>query len=415
MIQIKPFKAFIPDYRIVEKLICPPYDVISLRESKEIAKKNGEVSLIHIIRSEVDFPDEQDPYDEKIYTRAKQNLEKFIKNRYFIQENQEVFYVYELIWKGKSQAGIVGLCHIQDYLDKKIKIHEHTRADKEEDRFKHIDITGFNCEPVFFCFRSSEHQKLEKFINLIKQDSFLLVFDILDEQETRHRIFRIKEKNEIQKIQQYFSELNYIYIADGHHRTASTVKAGLKRRNQDKNFHPEKNYNWFLSVIFPSQQLQILPYNRVIKDLNSLSTEDFLKKLQDKFIVTKSKETLQIHRFRMFLDRTWYTLELKKEFYRYNTLEDLDVSYLQDYILNPILGIEDPRTSKKIDFVGGIRGEEELEKLVLSGEYKVAFSLFPTPIENLFDAADANKVMPPKSTWFEPKLKSGFFLNKIDE
>ncbi len=415
MVQIKPFKAYRanPDY--VERIITPPYDVMDYEESKEIAKKNGDVSFIHIIRSEVDFPEHINPYSEEVYLKAKKNLEEFIKKQYLIQEKEEVFYIYQLEWNGHTQAGIVGLNHIDDYLNNIIKKHEFTRPDKEEDRFRHIDITGFNCEPVFFTFKSDDAPQLEAYINTITTNDSLKLYDLIDDAKIRHKVYRVSGDS-ISIIQTYFQQLKCIYIADGHHRTASTVKAGLKRRQNDATYHPEKPYNYFLSVTFPSNQLKILPYNRVIKDLNALTKEVFLKRIEEKFFIHIGKKSeLQLHEFHMFLGGEWYHLRLKPAFLRETEIEDLDVSYLQDYILDPILDIKDPRTSERISFVGGIRGDEELERLVLSKKYEVAFSLYPTPIGAIFRVSDAGKVLPPKSTWFEPKLKSGFFLNKIDE
>ncbi len=414
MVKIKPFKAFLPNVNYVNEIICPPYDVIDYEESKNILNKKGKKSFIRIIRSEVDFIEEIHPYSEEVYLKAKKNLEEFIQNQYLIQEKEEVFFIYQLEWNHHKQAGIVGLSHIDDYLTNKIKKHEFTRPDKEEDRFKHIDITGFNCEPVFFTFKSEDHPLLENLINTIVSKNTFLIFDVTDDYNVKHRIFKLKDEY-IQQIIKYFKELSCIYIADGHHRTASTVRAALKRKEKDSNYHSEKSYNYFLSVIFPSQQLKILPYNRMVKDLHSYSVEEFLDKIQEKFFISKSRQPLNIHEFNMYIEKEWYHLKLKKEYFRNGDIEDLDVSYLQDYILDPILGIKDPRTSDRISFVGGIKGEEEIEKMILTKNWKVGFSLYPTPMNALFRVADAGKVMPPKSTWFEPKLKSGFFLYKIEE
>ncbi|GIX42051.1 MAG: chromosome partitioning protein ParB [Leptospiraceae bacterium] len=414
MVRIKPFRAYIPNSQFVEEIICPPYDVIDTEEARQIAKQKGEKSFIHIIRSEVDFPEDFNPYSEEIYLKAKENLETFIKNKYFIQEKEDVFFIYQLEWQGHKQSGIVGLTHIDDYLNNKIKKHEFTRPEKEEDRFRHIDITGFNCEPVFFAFKSENALELENFINSIVSNANLLLYDVIDENSIRHRIFEIIENNHIQYIIKSFSELPAIYIADGHHRTASTVRAGLKRKENDPDYNPDKPYNYFLSVTFPSKQLRILPYNRVVKDLNGLTKEEFLERLQEKFHIQKGKQSLKEHEFNLYLEKEWFHLKLNDKFYRKGEVENLDVSYLQDYILDPILNIKDPRTSDRIHFIGGIKGEDELQRLVDSGKWKIAFSLYPTPIEALFKVADAGKVMPPKSTWFEPKLKSGFFLYNID-
>lgn len=414
MVHFKPFRAFLPNQNYIHEIICPPYDVIDYEEAKEIAKIKGSKNLIHIIRSEVDFPDGFDPYDSAIYLKAKENLEIFIKNQYFIQEKEEYFYIYELIWKERSQIGFVGLCNIDDYLENRIKKHELTRIEKEEDRFRHIDITGFNCEPVFFMFFSKDSIELQKFLeDFVKNHS--PIFDIIDEQDVHHKVYRVIDKKDIEFIIEKFKNLNSIYIADGHHRTASTVRAGLKRKELDKNYDIIKSYNWFLSVVFPSDHLQVLPYNRVVKDLNSLTKEEILEKIKEKFFVLKGKSNLKLHSFHMFLNQEWYYLELKENFYSNDPIENLDVSYLQNYILKPILGIEDPRVSDRIFFVGGIKGEEELENLVLKNKGKIAFSLHPTPISSVIEISNLGKIMPPKSTWFEPKLKSGFFLNKIDE
>ncbi len=414
MIQIRPFKAYLPNKEYVNEIICPPYDVIDINEAKEIVKKKGQKNFIRVIRSEVDFTEDINPYNPAVYTKAKENLSFFIRNQYFLQDDFPNFYLYELIWQNRSQIGIVGLNHIDDYIQNKIKKHELTRPDKEEDRFRHIDITGFHCEPVFLMFSSQKYFFLQEFLeNLIK--NLDLEYDVVDDQNIRHKIYKLKDQQLIKTIQDSFRSIDSLYIADGHHRTAATVKIGLQRKKEDQNYHIERPYYWFLSVIFPSEHLRILPYNRVIKDLNFLTKEEFLARIHEKFILTEGKENpIQLHKIKMYIDREWYTLTLKKNFYRDHIIQNLDVSYLQDYILDPILGIKDPRTSDRIFFVGGIKGDEELEKLVQEGKGQIAFSLYPTPVDTVIEVANQNQVMPPKSTWFEPKLKSGFFLNQFE-
>lgn len=348
MIHIRPFKAYLPNHKYVEEIICPPYDVIDVSEAKEIVKIKGLRNFVRIIRSEVDFPEGIDLYESFIYTKAKENLESFIKNQYFIQDESTNLYLYELIWKGRSQIGIVGLNHIDDYLQNKIKKHEFTRPDKEEDRFCHILVTGFHCEPVFLMFSSKENFYLQEFLEALTK-VLDLEYNIIDEQNVQHKIYKIQDQELIKKIQDSFSKIDSLYIADGHHRTAATVKVGLKLREEDPHSNFEKSYHWFLSVIFPSNHLKILPYNRVVRDLNSLSKEEFFSQIQEKFILTKGKENpIKLHQIAMYIDRKWYTLTLKENFYRNHSIQNLDVSYLQDYILDPILGIQDSRTSNRI-------------------------------------------------------------------
>ncbi|MCS7205394.1 MAG: DUF1015 family protein [Leptospiraceae bacterium] len=414
MVKIKPFRAYLPNPDLVESIVSPPYDVVEIDEIKEIINRKGKYSFLRITRSEVDF-EKIDPYDVEVYHQAKKNLEEFINQNVFFQIQEETFFIYRLQWQDVDQSGIVGLTHIDDYMNNKIKKHELTRPDKEKDRFDHIDILGFNCEPVFFAFKSEESQKLTEFLGNHTQKDQNLLYDVIDDQGIRHRVYIVNKREDQQLIRDAFRELSCIYIADGHHRTASTVNVGLKRKQNDPNYHPEKSYNYFLSVTFPSHQLKILPYNRVVTDLNGLSENVFLEKLKEKFHVFEKKQQLSLHSFNMFLEDQWYHLKLKPEFYREKEIDRLDVSYLQDYVLKPLLGIDDPRTSKRIHFIGGIKGEDELEKWVQTKKGKVAFSLYPTPISSLFKIADNEEIMPPKSTWFEPKLKSGFFLYDIDE
>ncbi|MFN3603148.1 MAG: DUF1015 domain-containing protein [Leptonema sp. (in: bacteria)] len=414
MIRFKPFKAFLPNKDFVNEILCLPYDVIDTKEAKEIAKKKGNKNFVHIIRSEIDLEENTNPYDQSVYLKAKENLTNFINKRFLIRDTEDSFYIYELLWQGRRQIGLVGLCHIQDYLEKKIKIHEFTLPDKEEDRLNHIDITGFNSEPVFFMFFSQDAQSLQNFLETYVEKT-TPEYEVLDEQETQHKIYYVKDKKDIEWIIQKFHELDALYIADGHHRTSATVRAALKRKDLDQNYHLEKSYHWFLSVVFPSNHLKTLGYHRIVFDLNSLTKEEFLEHVKQKFYIQKGKGNLQLHSFRMFLIDEWFTLTLKEKFYRQEVIEDLDVSYLQDYILDPILGIQNPRTSHRISFIGGIKGEEELERIIRNAGKGVAFSLYPTPVESVIKVANANQVMPPKSTWFEPKLKSGFFLNKIDD
>ncbi|NLM13423.1 MAG: DUF1015 domain-containing protein [Epulopiscium sp.] len=415
MAVLKPFKAIRPRKDLVHKVAALPYDVMSSEEAREMVKDNP-YSFLHVDKAEIDLDPLIDLYDKKVYEKARENLNRMINEGIYIKDKSPFFYIYKLIMGGREQTGIVGCTSIDDYQNNIIKKHELTREDKEQDRINHVDYCNAHTGPIFLTYRAKE--EITEIIELWMKNKDA-IYDFTAEDHIRHMVWIIDDKSVITQIQNAFKEIDYLYIADGHHRAASAVKVGLKRR-QEGNYTGEEEFNFFLSVLFPDDQLHIMDYNRVVKDLNGLSEEEFLKALNDKFIVEKLEETVPYkpgkkHEFGMYLGNTWYRLTAKKgSFNDDDPVERLDVSILQNNLLHPILGITDPRTDKNIDFVGGIRGLKELEARVQNG-MEVAFSMYPTSIKDLMDIADANKIMPPKSTWFEPKLRSGIFIHSLQE
>ncbi len=412
---VKPFKGIRPKPDLEDKVVCLPYDVMNRAEAKKMANENP-YSFLHVGRSEIDLDDSIDPYDPKVYEKAKENLNKMIQNKILIQDPKPSYYIYRQIMDGRIQTGLVGCASIDDYMNDIIKKHEFTRLEKEMDRIHHFDSCNANTEPVFLTYRSNEK------INTIIHDwtqSHPPIYHLTTEDQITHMVWILDDEEMINTIYCLFKDVQYLYIADGHHRSASSVKVGLKRRKEYPNYTGDEEFNYFLSVIFPDQDLFIMDYNRVVKDLNGLTKDEFLKKVQENFDLELYKEKrpykpIQKHTFGMFLESQWYKLTVKESICnKDNPIEKLDVSILQNNLLHPILGIEDPRTDKRIDFVGGIRGLSELEKRV-SKDMKVAFSMYPTTIDDLLSIADAGEVMPPKSTWFEPKLRSGLFVHKLD-
>jgi uncharacterized protein (DUF1015 family) len=335
------------------------------------------------------------------------------KEGVLLSENQECYYIYELIMAGRAQTGIVACAAIDDYLSNVIKKHENTREDKEIDRINHVDICNAQTGPIFLAYRS--HTAINEAVNTVKKEKPLYAFTSVD--GICHNVWRISEEDRIKMLKTAFAEINSIYIADGHHRAASAVKVGLKRRKENPGYTGQEEFNYFLSVLFPHDQLMIMPYNRTVKDLNGLAVEEFILKVGESFDVSligkNPYEPKEKGTFGMYLDKNWYCLIAKHSLREtMDPVEALDVSLLQNYLLHPILGIEDPRTDKRIDFIGGIRGLQELERRV-EEDMTVAFSMYPTSITELFEVSDAGKLMPPKSTWFEPKLRSGLFIHKL--
>ena len=409
---IKPFQAIRPAGEFAGKIAALPYDVYNREEAAKIVKDNP-LSFLAIDRPETAFPPSQDMYADCVYEKAAELLKEWIEKGYFIREEKKVYYLYELTWKGRSQCGFVAIASIDDYENQVILKHENTREEKEQDRIRHISYCNAQTGPIFLAYRDRE--RLNEIMNMVRAKE--AVYDIENEDQVRHRVFLVSEESLIKEIEEQFSQIDRIYIADGHHRCASAVKVGLKRRQEDKEGKEIKaEYNYFLSVLFPQSELEILDYNRVVKDLNGYTKEEFLKLLEKNFYLEKKEEAVSPKEkgcFGMYLEGQWYQLTFKKENKGENhAVKDLDVSVLQDYCLNPILNIQDPRIDHRIDFVGGIRGLKELERRV-SLDCKVAFSLYPTTMEELFAVADAGELMPPKSTWFEPKLRSGFFIHEI--
>ncbi len=409
---IKPFNCVRPEKEYASRVAALPYDVYNRVEAKEAALKD-ELSFLNIDRPETGFEISVDMYDERVYQRAKELLVKRIEDEIYLEDEKKCYYIYELIMKGRSQTGIVACASIDDYQNNIIMKHENTREEKEQDRIRHVDTCSAQTGPIFLAYRSNEviHNTLER----VKKGEALYSFT--SEDGITHNVWKIEEDIAIETIEKAFEGIHRIYIADGHHRAASAVKVGLKRRKEAKEYDGSEEFNTFLSVLFPEDQLMILPYNRVVADLNALSKEEFLNAVCENFYVKKIGEVKVAPEkkgtFGMYLDHTWYELIAKESLLQIEDHVDaLDVSLLQDYILDPILGIKDPRTDHRIDFIGGIRGLSELEKRVAE-DMTVAFSMYPTSIQELFAVADANKLMPPKSTWFEPKLRSGLFIHRI--
>lgn len=412
MAQIRPFKAYRPCKGMEERIAALPYDVYNRAEAHEVVKKNPE-SFLAVDRAETQFGEEVDTYADCVYEKADQMLREKIQEGKFVQDPTPCFYLYELTMDGHSQTGVVGCASIDDYRNNVIKKHENTRADKEEDRIRHVDTCSMQTGPIFLAYRAKEDLK-EKIGELKKQAP---VYDFVSEDGIGHRVWVIDNNSDVSMIEEAFGKIPAIYIADGHHRCASAVKVGLKRREQYPDYTGEEEFNYFLSVIFPDEELRILDYNRVVKDLNGLDVAAFLTRIGEYFTVEKKGQApyrpTKKGMFGMYLEDEWYSLVAKEKIKSEDAVEGLDVSLLQNYLLDPILGIKDPKTDKRIDFVGGIRVLGELERRVHT-DMKVAFAMYPTSIAELFAVADAGRLMPPKSTWFEPKLRSGLFLHEIE-
>lgn len=412
MPKVTPFNSIRPVPELAGRVAALPYDVYNRKEACEIVRKEP-CSFLKIDRAETQFPDEVSTYDDRVYLKAKELLENAVAEGTFLIEETPCYYLYELTMDGRSQTGLVACSDIDDYQNSIIKKHENTREDKEIDRIRHVDTTGAHTGPIFLVYRhvSAINRLTEK----VKKQA--PVYNFISEDAISHRVWCISDSNTIETLRTLFAEIPCTYIADGHHRCASAVKVGLKRRAENPDYTGEEEFNRFLSVLFPDDQLTILPYNRVIKDLNGLSSADFLKAVETAgfHIMSSGTDPVAPSRkasFGMYLSGSWYELRADAALLSQDPVEGLDVSILQDHLLGPVLGISDPRTDKRIDFVGGIRGLAELEKRV-SEDMTVAFSMYPTSIEELLTVADAGLLMPPKSTWFEPKLRSGLFIHQF--
>lgn len=413
---IRPFKSFRPIQELCQKVAALPYDVMSSEEAREMVKDNP-YSFLHIDKAEIDLDKSVDHYSDEVYLKAKSNLEDMIKKGIYIQDEKPMLYIYRLTMNGKSQTGLVACTSIDEYLQNKIKKHELTREDKEQDRIKHVDVCNANTGPIFLTYKNKE--EIDLIINKwVEKEP---VYDFMCDDGVGHCVWVIDDENVIESLVKLFKDVPSLYIADGHHRNASAVKVGLKRREEKKNYTGDEEFNYYLSVIFPDNQLYIMDYNRVVKDLNGLDIKEFINKISEKFDVSLYEKDgaykpREKHTFGMYMDKKWYVLKAKSEIVKEeDSVGCLDVSILQNEILSPILNINDPRTDKRIDFVGGIRGLGELERRVDSGEMKIAFSMYPTTMEQLMNIADENKIMPPKSTWFEPKLRSGIFIHSLED
>ena len=409
MATVKPFRGYRPAAH-AEQIACPPYDVINSQEAREMAAGNA-LSFLHVEKPEIDLPESVDLYDEQVYAKGKENLEKFIASGILKQDEKPCFYIYAQTMNGRTQYGLVAAVSAEEYDQAVIRRHELTRKDKEEDRTRHVDTLSATTGPVFLTYPDQPEMD-QKVAEICAQKP---VYHFTTSDGIGHAFWVVSDETTLQAITQIFAKIPVLYIADGHHRSASAANVARKRKANNPHHTGKESYNFFQAVIFPSSQLYIMDYNRLVKDLNGLSQTQFLEKIADKFevIPTSQAKPASRHQFGMYLGGKWYTLTAKTgTFNAQDPVAALDVSILQQNLLAPVLGIGDPRTDKRISFVGGIRGLDELKKRVDSGAYQVAFSMYPTSIEELMKVADARLIMPPKSTWFEPKLRSGLVTYK---
>ncbi|MEM9017637.1 MAG: DUF1015 family protein [Verrucomicrobiota bacterium] len=408
--KVKAFPALVPATGKAETIASVPYDVVNTIEARALAGDNPH-SFLRVVRAELEFPDETNPYGDEIYERSKTNFEKLQSDGLLVREPDDCIYLYRQIMNGHAQVGITLACHIEDYENDKIKKHEKTRQVKEDDRTRLTDTLSANTGPVFLTY--SDVDAIDSFVESWIADHEPTV-DFVDDVEVQHTVWRVTQ-SEAEPVLSAFAEVPVSYVADGHHRSASAARVGKERREANPNHTGEENYNWFLAVLFPASQLNILPYNRVVKDLNGLSADGFLQRLTERFTLDSNgaKSPEANASLCVYLDGNWHTLDWEPPASD-NPIDTLDVSVLQEAVLTPLLGIDDPRTSDRIDFIGGIRGTAELEKRVDSGDWAAAFSMYPTTVQQLIDIADAGEIMPPKSTWFEPKLRSGLFVYTLD-
>ena len=411
MAVVKPFICIRPAKEHAAEVAALPYDVYNRKEACAAVKGNP-LSFLNIDRAETQFSDDVDTYADCVYEKARELLDSQIADGIYVTDAEDHYYLYELTMDGRSQTGIVACCSIDDYVNGVIKKHENTREEKELDRIRHVDTVNAQTGPIFLAYR--QNIALKEIVAEEKTKPAL--YDFVSDDGIRHRVWRIDGADRTDAIEAAFAAIPSTYIADGHHRAASAVKVGLKRRTKHPGYTGEEPFNYFLSVLFPDEELMILPYNRVVRDLNGMSTEQFFEKLKEKFELEEiGKEPyapVQKGTFGMYLDGTWYALKILPQYRSADPVKGLEVSILQDHLLAPVLGIGDPRTDKRIDFIGGIRGLKELERRV-GEDMEVAFSMYPTSIEELLSVADAGLLMPPKSTWFEPKLRSGLFIHRL--
>jgi uncharacterized protein (DUF1015 family) len=404
---IQPFRAYRPKAELAARVASVPYDVVNTAEARQLADGNP-YSFLHVCRPEIDLPEGIDEHEDRVYTMGAANLKKFIAEGILTREAEDSLYIYQQRMGEHVQAGLVALCSVREYEENQIKKHEFTRRDKEDDRTRHVSEQNANAEPVFLTYRFQT--EIDAIVDGVRRSEPL--YDITTPDGIGHTVWRIADRAMIARLIELFRGVEALYIADGHHRTASAVRYGEACRKRNPQPTGNEPYEFFMAVVFPQNQLKILDYNRVVKDLNGLTSEQFLAKIGEKFEVSsaENRQPSQAASFGMYLQGKWYTLQARAGSYPAgDPIKRLDVSILQDNLLSPVLGIHDPRTDKRIDFVGGIRGMDELERRVKEG-YAVAFSLYPTSLDQLIDVADAGQVMPPKSTWFEPKLRSGLLV-----
>ena len=412
---LKAFKGLRPPVEIVKQLASRPYDVLNSEEARVEAKDNP-YSLLHVTKAEIDLPKEVDVHGKEVYDKVVENFSAFQKNKWLVQDKDEELYIYAQTMNGRTQYGIVGCTSIEDYFNNKIKKHELTRKDKEEDRMIHVRITNANVEPVFFSYPANKGID-EIVLKIVTNNK--PVYDFVSDEGFGHHFWTIEDKATINRIIDIFDkEIPSLYVADGHHRTAAAALVGEEKHKNNPNHNGTEEYNFFMSVLFPDNQLKIIDYNRVVKDLNNLSNEELLSKLSEVFNVeNKGKEIytpVSLHNFAMYLDGIWYSLTARQGTYNdQDPIGVLDVTILSSQVLDHILGIKDLRTSTRVDFVGGIRGLGELKKRVDSGDMKAAFALYPVSMKQLIDIADSGNIMPPKTTWFEPKLRSGLVVHLL--
>lgn len=417
MAKIKPFKGIRPPQELVEQVASLPYDVMNSEEARKMAENNPH-SLLHITRAEIDFEPGIDEHGEEVYNKSRENYDNFVANDILQQDPEDYYYIYGQTMDGRTQYGIVAGASVEDYLNGIIKKHELTRPDKEEDRMINIRVNNANIEPVFFAFPKVD--ELDKIMNdIIKNKE--AEYDFVSEDNIGHHFWVVNDKSTVDNITKIFNEkVPFTYVADGHHRTAAAALIGAEQKNQNPNHTGDEEYNYFLAVHFPDDQLAIMDYNRTVKDLNGLTKDQFIAKINEKFDVSKTDKAIlkpaKLHDFSMYIDGNWYLMTAKEGTYDdSDPIGVLDVTVLTNNILEPILGIKDLRRSKRIDFIGGIRGLVELEKRVNSGDWEVAFALYPVSMKQLIDIADSGNIMPPKTTWFEPKLRSGLVIHSLED
>lgn len=412
MAEIRPFVCVRPAEELASRVAALPYDVYNREEAKEEVQREP-LSFLKIDRAETNFDDSVDTYAPEVYQKAKELLQKDKQEGIYITDEDRSYYIYQLVMDGRPQTGLVACSSVDDYMNHVIKKHENTREDKEIDRITHVDTCSAQTGPIFLAYRSDKgiHDIVASYVEKEKP-----IYDFTAVDGITHRVWKIAKKEDVNAIYEAFQKIQQIYIADGHHRAASAVKVGLKRRKENPEYTGEEEFNYFLSVLFPHDELRILDYNRTVKDLNGRSLTEFLEEIRKNFIVEKAEGQVRPEKkgtFGMYTEGQWYHLTAKPELFQgKDAVGSLDVSVLQDYLLGPVLGIGDPRTDQRIDFIGGIRGLSELEKRADS-DMKISFSMYPTSITELFDVADQELLMPPKSTWFEPKLRSGLFIHEI--
>ncbi|MFV0501581.1 MAG: DUF1015 domain-containing protein [Bacteroidales bacterium] len=416
MAKVKAFKGLRPPVEIADKLATLPYDVMNSAEARVMAKGN-EVSLLRVTKAEIDLAEGIDEHSQEVYDKVVENFQMFKDKKWLVQDNEPKLYIYAQTMDGRTQYGIVGCTHIEDYFNNKIKKHELTRKDKEDDRMIHVNITNANVEPVFFTYPA--HKEIDQIVgNIVNNEKPIYDF-VAKEDGFGHHFWVINDQKTVKRIEEIFeNEIPNLYVADGHHRTAAAARVGLERKANNPNHTGEEEYNYFMAVIFPDNQLKIIDYNRVVKDLNNLTEDEFKAKLEKVFdlelMVKEIYAPKQLHEFSMYLSGNWYKLTAKPGTFDDNDpIGVLDVTILSNLVLDQILDIKDLRTSKRIDFIGGIRGLGELSRRVDSGEMKVAFALYAVSMQQLIDIADTGNIMPPKTTWFEPKLRSGLVIHEL--